>query len=339
MTPPNPSSYVRPSQENKQSEQTRSSITTTELFPNNFDLLRLFAALQVLLVHSIHHLQVTSDFFASLRTVLSYFPGVPVFFVISGFLISQSYSKSESLLKYVKNRICRIYPALLVCLVVSIISVLLISPWTLKSASPGEFIKWIFAQVTIVQFYNPSFLRDYGVGVLNGSLWTIPVELQFYAILPAIMLLIGFFRLRFPVLFTITIASLVLDLACDYYLTEGAQKYVDVTILPHLWMFCIGIIVQQHWTQINSLFVGKLYYWLDAYISICFLLPHQTPSFDFLEIFRKFILSGLVLAFAFSLRSLSENSLRGTDISYGLYIYHMLVVNALIEVGCDRLIL
>ena len=37
-----------------------------------------------------------------------------------------------------------------------------------------------------VKTKHPDFLRGYGVGVLNGSLWTIPVELQFYALVPLI---------------------------------------------------------------------------------------------------------------------------------------------------------
>jgi peptidoglycan/LPS O-acetylase OafA/YrhL len=54
--------------------------------------------------------------------------------------------------------------------------------------SAGRFLACLAAQLTIGQFYNPAFLRGFGVGVLNGSLWTIPVELQFYLLLPLLAL-------------------------------------------------------------------------------------------------------------------------------------------------------
>mgnify|MGYP001238677287 CR=1 FL=1 len=54
---------------------------------NNFDLLRLFAALQVALEHSSVHLQHSY----AILDMLALFPGVPIFFFLSGYLIFGSY--------------------------------------------------------------------------------------------------------------------------------------------------------------------------------------------------------------------------------------------------------
>ena len=43
------------------------------------------------------------------------------------------------------------------------------------------------------------------------------------------------------------------------------------------------------------------------------------------------ILSCTVLSFAFSYRTLSNFLLKGNDISYGIYIYHMIIVNLIVE--------
>lgn len=43
---------------------------------NNFDLIRLFAAFQVLLLHTSYHLKVDIGY----GNLLKYFPGVPIFF-------------------------------------------------------------------------------------------------------------------------------------------------------------------------------------------------------------------------------------------------------------------
>ena len=84
---------------------------------NNFDLLRLLAALQVAVVHSIGSLKPTGYFARLLGACLDRFPGVPIFFVISGVLISKSHQRSDSLRDYLRNRCLRIFPGVWVCLV------------------------------------------------------------------------------------------------------------------------------------------------------------------------------------------------------------------------------
>ena len=154
---------------------------------NNFDLLRLLAASQVIYVHCVSNLDLpTGTGLASWAyETLRLFPGVPIFFVISGFLISTAYERSRSgITSYFRNRFLRLYPALWTSFALSL-GVLLVAgylTWSFVSSKAGLF--WLFGQVTFVQYFNPSHLRDFGTGVLNGSLWTIPVELQFYILLP-----------------------------------------------------------------------------------------------------------------------------------------------------------
>jgi len=49
------------------------------------------------------------------------------------------------------------------------------------------------------------------------------------------------------------------------------------------------------------------------------------------NVFADIILAGLTLSFSFSFVGIGDKILRGNDISYGLYIYHMLVVNFLVQ--------
>jgi peptidoglycan/LPS O-acetylase OafA/YrhL len=48
---------------------------------NNFDLIRLLAALQVVLSHAFAHLDIPpTNIIILIKAVLNYFPGVPIFF-------------------------------------------------------------------------------------------------------------------------------------------------------------------------------------------------------------------------------------------------------------------
>ena len=83
---------------------------------NNFDLIRLFAASQVALSHIATHLGVESP----VLSILSLFPGVPIFFFVSGYLVYGSYEQSSKNsngnLNFFINRFLRLYPALWLCL-------------------------------------------------------------------------------------------------------------------------------------------------------------------------------------------------------------------------------
>ena len=66
---------------------------------NNFDLLRILAALQVVLAHTRVHLDIQR---LPLWSLVEAFPGVPIFFAISGFLISASFERTPNLASYVQ---------------------------------------------------------------------------------------------------------------------------------------------------------------------------------------------------------------------------------------------
>jgi peptidoglycan/LPS O-acetylase OafA/YrhL len=48
---------------------------------------------------------------------------------------------------------------------------------------------WFVAQL-FGAIYTPASLREFGFGSYNGALWTIPIELQFYFLVPLVFLLL-----------------------------------------------------------------------------------------------------------------------------------------------------
>jgi peptidoglycan/LPS O-acetylase OafA/YrhL len=114
--------------------------------------------------------------------------GVAIFFVISGYLVSQSVLR-HSTADYFLSRVLRIVPALFL---VTCVEVLVIGP-TFTKLSLTEYFT---SDLTWARLWNPAvFTITYTLpGVftslpilgVNGSLWTLPIECSFYLVLPII---------------------------------------------------------------------------------------------------------------------------------------------------------
>jgi peptidoglycan/LPS O-acetylase OafA/YrhL len=293
---------------------------------NNFDLLRIFAATQVLLFHSLFRLEIDVPFWIK---PLEHFPGVPMFFVISGYLVSASYERQSNVFKYFWNRLLRIYPALWVCIGVTTIITLLLG---YVMARPADFL-WVPAQLAGL-IYTPPFLKSFGSGSYNGSLWTIPVELQFYFVLPVVYTLIrmplGGNRILWILFGCFVVATLALEYAFPAMGTDGErtiEKLIRYSFVPHIYMFLLGVILQRHQLFKSSIIAGKGIFWVIAFIAISEILP-DTAIF---RMIASLILGLSVISVAYTSPKTGDFLLRGQDISYGVYIYHGLVINLLVE--------
>jgi peptidoglycan/LPS O-acetylase OafA/YrhL len=307
---------------------------------NNFDLIRLFAAFQVAIHHSVSHLGVDlNEYFLKLTALL---PGVPIFFFISGFLISRSYENNSNLRVYTLNRIKRIYPALFLCTFLSVFSVYLTGYMANHNVSVVDEVLWIFGQISFMQFYNPEFMRQFGTGVLNGSLWTIAVELQFYIILPLFYyvflrnktliqknVLVLLFILVFLVLHLIH-KKLTLT-----YTDEFSLKLLGVSFIPWVYMFFLGVIFQINFEKIHKLTEGKCLYLLVLYLVLsgCFSGYYGWDMGNSINPLLYLLLALSVFSLSYSLPSSSKKILGGNDISYGVYIYHIPIINIFLYYG------
>jgi peptidoglycan/LPS O-acetylase OafA/YrhL len=303
---------------------------------NNFDLLRLLAALQVAVVHSIGILKPTGHFARLLGSGLERFPGVPIFFVISGVLISKSYERSDSLRDYLRNRCLRIFPGLWVCLVFSVGVILALGVGSLGQITAPEWLLWWAGQMSIFQNFQATFLAPLSTG-LNGSLWTIPIELEFYIVLPV---LYGILRLRRRLgnmrLLAIALASLAVQLLIvNNQRSVGqirAYSLLEVTLAPYLWMFLVGVSIQRNWSTVRGWLFGRAHWWGLGYLMLCAAarwLRVDTGGNNMSPVYLL-PLAGLIVSLAMSAPQLSDRILRHHDVSYGLYLYHMLVIELLV---------
>jgi peptidoglycan/LPS O-acetylase OafA/YrhL len=139
---------------------------------------------------------------------------LPMFFGLSGFLVSGSLERSPTLVQFLGLRVIRLVPALAV---EAILSLLIIG--TLFTTLPlHEFFRnretwqYLLNIVGDVHFYLPGvFDHNPFSAQVNGQLWSLPVELKCYLVI-AVLATLGAYRFK-----TLLIAScLALQLYCSY---------------------------------------------------------------------------------------------------------------------------
>lgn len=149
---------------------------------NTFNFLRLVCCLIVIYEHCVV-LSGASFPCYDLRGI-----AVNVFFILSGFWVTQSFLKSDSIKEYSIKRCKKILPqywlVVLICAVgLSAFSVLPLREYFCNSV----FYKYLAANILTLNFIQPNLPGVFeGLalnGSVNGSLWTIKIEIGFYILL------------------------------------------------------------------------------------------------------------------------------------------------------------
>lgn len=311
-----------------------------KFYINNFDLIRLFAALQVVHVHLIVIFGVqVADAHKLLFKFLGFFPGVPIFFFISGFLISRSWVNSKGTYEFSKKRALRIFPALIFSVVLALFLVIVSGYYSAANMNFSDLLLIFLTKSTFLQFYNTDSLRGYGDGVLNGSLWTITVELQFYILTPVVFIFLSYFRKKLNFnrsLIVLFVSFFIMSIFLKYNIFTGAdqliQKILKVTFIPWFYMFLLGVLFQTNFDFFYRFLGGKFFEILLIYIVItaALVFVFKADASDFGNLMNPFLfplLAVLIFSAAYTNVNLSDKILHGNDISYGAYIYHMPIIN------------
>lgn len=156
---------------------------------NNFNLIRFIAASMVMLSHSYPLTGNSGEPLSHLG--LSYgYVAVDAFFVISGFLVTGSLFTRASTLAFVRSRCLRIFPALVICNMVCIcvVGILFTSLPLTEYLKHGQLIRYFVDNTLLLfgplQFMLPGVFTDTPFRMMvNGSLWTLPIELRLYLLI------------------------------------------------------------------------------------------------------------------------------------------------------------
>ena len=292
---------------------------------NNFDLIRSFLAVLVIFGHSFYLF--SSNGWREPITILveNNFSGtlaVGGFFFISGIFISQSFHTHHSIFSFVVMRIARLYPALIICIILSafllgpVVSKLSYLDYISNSGPYCYFLKnWL-----IIQHYSPNYCSDlsaiYLPGVfqnnffpnaVNGSLWTLKPEIICYCYL----LIFGIVGVLNRLIFTIPFIFILIILQNfypDFFYYFNQTSYSDnlkiaLCFLSGVFAFSIKSFIK----------ISFKYFLFFIFLLLCSWNYPIKEYFLYLCLFYGLLILG-------SNKYLLKIKLSG-DYSYGIYIY------------------
>ena len=174
---------------------------TTPKPVNGFAVLRIVAALAVVLDHSFMLLGRDTLTVATWSDRSMDLGGLAVltFFGISGYLITSSWLGEPRLAAFVRKRVLRIWPGLLMLL---LLTVFVLGP-LVTTLSLGEYFTapgtWEYlrtATLAPVELHLPGVFEDHPQDRVNASLWTLPIEVLCYGLLAVVAMTVGLRRSR-----------------------------------------------------------------------------------------------------------------------------------------------
>lgn len=293
---------------------------------NNLDLVRFVLAAMVFVSHA-HDLSGVAEL-SMLSAAISSTLAVQAFFVISGFLIFQSYDRSSTPRSYTLKRIRRILPAYVVVVLgcAALLGLMSTLPYRTYIADPAVW-KYIAANLVFLNFLAPELpgvFQDNIVHAVNGALWTLKIEVAFYVAVPICVWL--FHRIgRAPVLIAIYLLS-ALYAAAMIWLAEARQSDAFMELarqLPgQMTYFAAGAAIYYHFDRFRE---------RPITILLCGLLLLAVSSVTFELLLRPLGVALLVMSVAFG-PYLGRFGRYG-DFSYGIYIIHFPVLQTLIAIG------
>lgn len=285
------------------------------------DALRFYAVFSVVISHLYPSTLPTVDFFIKLY---EYLPGVQLFFCISGFLITgilvkgiQISSKSNLFKVFYYRRFLRIFP------------IYYLTIFLLYFLNIGDYREWFlydfFYVTNIIQALQGNF-----AGTIAPHFWSLAVEEQFYIFWPLlltlsknkkyhIVLASSLFLLGcFSVFYTSNSFFVARTFGCLAYLGSGA-------LLAILWLYF------KEYVQNSVIFLNYFILMLFLFlVIITFFKFYFSEDLSFLIKILAIPILTLKFALGFKnklLKPLLESRviLYLGKISYGLYVYHLLV--------------
>jgi peptidoglycan/LPS O-acetylase OafA/YrhL len=241
--------------------------------------------------------------------------GVQLFFIISGFVIAMTLEKCKSFWDFMLRRWLRLFPAMLVGSLLILITAPLFTarPYgapLLQDALPGL----LFLEPEVFRLFFPQ-------NILEGSFWTLFVEMKFYILAGALYFTVGSKKM-IAVLVVMFLSTILFEFAAPHLpvmLTEQLKTILHYLNWAHYGWFAAGALFYQYYVTKNSR------YWFAAVL----LALIAARCLGGLPTKSMIYATAIVMTFAFSMTNASVQKILSNKIlvffgfiSYPLYLVH-----------------
>lgn len=300
----------------------------------NLDFLRFILAIEVLIYHipeisRTFGLPSFKGFVFQQKGSLSVF----WFFVLSGFLLSwlartDTANHKFSIKKFFIRRVLRIWPVYYLVTTIGIALYYFILPYlhipfqNNASLSTAAFLSYFFLSNVLQRLYDPG-------GILIVT-WSVSVEEQFYLFFPFwVKLFFSNKKLRVILATLLLVAVVLFDTVWPYPIgfLERYEIYVEFFIIGMLASELLPFFAE------TSEKIKTGFFFIAV---IVLLLSFSTTALELFHVVYARLVFGITAAFVILVFSTSHIKIShplirlGGRISYGIYMYHMIVITGLV---------
>lgn len=290
---------------------------------NNLDLARFIFASMVVFVHA--GVLIGHPSLAPLDIYISSDIAVQAFFVISGLLIVQSFDRSRTFGSYLDKRVRRVYPAYLLVILLAVVGGAVLTTLPLGDYLGLGTLKYLVFNLAFLNFVAPTLpgvFEHNPIAAVDGSLWTLKVEVSFYLAVPLLVLAIrrwGAFAVLVPLYF-LSVLYMGAGLLLFERTGNGIFDLLAKQLPGQMTYFCVGAgayyVAQRRALPILPMVITGAVLLIASEFVLTLLL-------------RPIGLGLLVLGFAYG-RWIGNWSRYG-DFSYGIYIVHFPIIQTLVN--------
>jgi len=293
-------------------------------FTSGFDYLRFILALAVLVWHSYPFTQggAAADEMARGWVSNLTFLILPMFFALSGFLVSTSLQRTPTIWKFLWLRAIRIVPALFVEVMLSalilgpLLTVLPLSEYF----SSETFYRYFLNIIGYIHYELPGvFESNPYAKIVNGSLWTVPFELECYLAL-TVLALIGMTKRPLMLLGLLLLVTVSKSIS-TYYFGASPMALSHIGGRQLILFFLAGIIINLNRDRIP---LNGLIALMCAIVGFLFLRNEHLLYIAPLPIAYVTVWIGM-------LRPPKIPVVMDGDYSYGIYLYAAVVQQTVVN--------
>lgn len=278
---------------------------------SGFDYLRLGLSLGVFIWHSFVLASLVklreTPFSEVVHMIL------PMFFALSGFLVSGSLLRTKTIREFVTLRAVRIMPALAAEVLLSafVIGTIMTTLPLQRYFTDPVFFTYFWNLVGHVQFFLPGVFESNPMSVINLSLWTIPYELYCYLAIVILWMVGAVPRRKWLLLALVIVAQLALplrDASVDNMIRIWASnlpgRFLVLSFLYGVVIYAFAEVIVMRW-------------WMAvAAAALCALLMQSTIAIYFMAFPAAYLTVFLGLTNPPRIPVLMDG-----DYSYGIYLY------------------